>query len=432
MPSKYYKKYIRIPPGESIDIRNILPIINHPLFQRLLHVSQLGSELVVFPGATHTRFEHALGVYSKALRFCNRMAQEGFLTTYEAKNVPLFALLHDIGHGPFSHMVEQLTPYNHDRNGYKVVDDLKKEIEKCGGDPAFIKNMFLRKNPLCRIIFDKNLGMDKLDYLERDVYHTGFGQRPDIESIFNYLVYMKGRMVIDKKSLEAAKQMQRLYIYMFREVYMHKSSQIASRFFQKTVALWLEVDKVKISDLWHLTDQELLAKLYTSKDERIKFLYQCYRNRIMPSTGLVVRLDKKKSKERVAGKDIKVLGADRKFFDNFLEQATPQNLEYLESAIAAKLGIPAHTIYVVPTTDLRRFIPEDIIYHDEDKLFSLKENQSEYFEGLKAELEDYLAVRVAIIGSRRLIYDHADTIEQILKKPIPAHDHGADNLKLTI
>src|SRR5258708_23415782 len=120
MPSKYYKKYIRIPPGESIDIRDILPIINHPRFQRLLHVSQLGSELVVFPGATHSRFEHALGVYSKALKFCTRMAEEGFITTFEARNVPIFVLLHDIGHGPFSHTIEALTSYNHDKNGFKI------------------------------------------------------------------------------------------------------------------------------------------------------------------------------------------------------------------------------------------------------------------------------------------------------------------------
>ena len=82
MPSKYYKKYIRIPPGDSIDIRNILPVINHPLFQRLLHISQLGTTLMVFPGATHNRLEHALGVYAKATRFCRKMAREGFLTKF--------------------------------------------------------------------------------------------------------------------------------------------------------------------------------------------------------------------------------------------------------------------------------------------------------------------------------------------------------------
>src|SRR3989344_4448694 len=209
MPSKFYKKYIRIPPSESIDIRDIMPVIHHPLFQRLLHISQLGTTLTVFPGASHNRFEHALGVYGKTGKFCQKMAEEGFLTKHEAKNIALFGLLHDVGHGPFSHVIEELTPLSgdEDENGLKVLELLKPAIKKCGGDYEFIKSLMMHQKPLYKIVMDKNVGMDKLDYLERDTFHTGFGQRPDIESIFNYLVYLKGNLVIDKKSLEAAKQM---------------------------------------------------------------------------------------------------------------------------------------------------------------------------------------------------------------------------------
>ena len=121
MSNKYYKKYIRIPPSESIDIRDIMPIVHHPLFQRLLHVLQLGANLGVFPGASHNRFEHALGVYGKTSLFCERLVREDFLTKYQAKNISLFGLLHDIGHGPFSHVIEELTPVDHDKNGFKIV-----------------------------------------------------------------------------------------------------------------------------------------------------------------------------------------------------------------------------------------------------------------------------------------------------------------------
>ncbi|MDP3697589.1 MAG: HD domain-containing protein, partial [Candidatus Taylorbacteria bacterium] len=204
--NKFYKKYIRIPPSESIDIRDIIPIIHHPLFQRLLHISQLGTTLNVFPGATHNRFEHALGVYGKTKRFTRRMVEDGFLTPHEARNVSLFGLLHDIGHGPFSHVLEELTPLSgdEDENGLVVLKLLKNEIKAAGGDYEFIRKLAAHKSPLYKIVMDKNVGMDKLDYLERDVYHTGFGQMPDIESLFNYLVYLKGSLVIDKKSLEAA------------------------------------------------------------------------------------------------------------------------------------------------------------------------------------------------------------------------------------
>jgi len=249
--NKFYKKYIRIPPNDSIDIRQIMPIINHPHFQRLLRISQLGMTLTVFPGAVHNRFEHALGVYDKTRRFCRKMVNQGFLTDFEAKNIALFGLMHDIGHGPFSHVIEELTPISgdEDENGLVILKYFKKEIKQAGGDYEFIKKIASHKTPLYKIVMDKNVGMDKLDYLERDTYHTGFGQRPDIESLFNYLIYFKGKLVIDKKSLEAAKQMQRLYIYMYKEVYLHKSALISQRFLQKMVSILLGLENIDPAEL---------------------------------------------------------------------------------------------------------------------------------------------------------------------------------------
>src|SRR3989338_9978755 len=156
MESGRYKKYIRIPPGVSIDVRNILPIINHPLFQRLLHVGQLGTTLSVFPGATHNRFEHALGVYHKTRNFCQRLITDYILNHKEALNISLFGLLHDIGHGPFSHVIEELTPFDHDKNGALIVGQLEKEIKEAGGDPKFIKELFNRKSKFYKIVMDKN------------------------------------------------------------------------------------------------------------------------------------------------------------------------------------------------------------------------------------------------------------------------------------
>ncbi len=418
MPSKYYKKYIRIPPNESIDIKNIMPIIHHPLFQRLLRISQLGTTLTVFPGANHNRFEHALGVYGKAMRFCQKMAQEGFLTQFEARNVSLFGLLHDIGHGPFSHVIEELTPLSgdEDENGLKVLAFLKNEVKKSGGDYDFIKSLFTHKKPLYKIIMDKNVGMDKLDYLERDTYHTGFGQRPDIESLFNYLVYLKGKLVIDKKSLEAAKQMQRLYIYMYKEVYLHKSALISQRFIQKMISMWFNMEKVDPGDLWMMNDEELMAKIYNHPDKRLQFLYQSYKSRSLPRTGLVIRLKERKYNERIAGKAIRVEGENKEFFSKFLKHSSPQGLEVLEEAVAKSMGVASYKIVIVPTLTPWRFAPEDILYHDDGKILSLKANYPQYFEALKTELNDYMAVRVCIIGDRGLIYKNYKKVLATIKK----------------
>lgn len=418
--NKFYKKYIRIPPNESIDIRTISAIINHPLFQRLLHISQLGTTQTVFPGAVHNRFEHALGVYGKTKRFSRRMVEEGFLTSYEAKNVSLFGLLHDIGHGPFSHVLEEITPLSgdEDENGLRVLPFFKKEIKKAGGDYDFIRKIASHKNPLYKIVMDKNVGMDKLDYLERDTYHTGFGQQPDIESIFNYLVYLRGKLVIDKKSLEAAKQMQRLYIYMYKEVYLHKSALISQRFLQKMVSMMLEREKLDPSNLWRMNDKELIALIYKNPDKKIQFLYDSYKNRNLPRAGLVIRLKNREFKERIAGKEIKVIGEDKNFFKRFMKHSTPSDLEQLESMVGQPIRVPAHKIVIVPTLTPWRFVPEDILYHDNGRIMSLKDTQREYFEALKAEMDDYMAIRVCIVGDRKLIYKNSEVIYNIVKKTL--------------
>src|SRR3989344_1887629 len=375
MKNRYYKKFIRIPPNESIDIRNIMSIIHHPLFQRLLRIAQLGSNIIVFPGASHNRFEHAMGVYSKTTLFCERLVKEGSLNPHQAKNISLFGLLHDIGHGPFSHVIEGVTPISgdEDENGLNVLKHLKRAIKQSGGDYDFIKKLSAHKSPFYKIVMDKNLGMDKLDYLERDVYHTGFGQRPDIKSVFDYLTFIKGNLVIDKKSLEAAKQMQRLYMYMYKEFYLHKSSQISQRFLEKMIAIWIKIDKIDPAKLWLLSDNELLAHIYKHENPALKFLYQSYKDRNLPKTGLVIRLKDRQFRERISGKKIKVVGEDKKFFDDFGKYSSFKKFEKIEDLIGRSLGIEAYKIVVVPMITPWRFVPEDILYHDNGKIFSLKE-----------------------------------------------------------
>ena len=373
---------------------------------------------MVFPGASHNRFEHALGVYDKTTRFSKKMVEEGFLTAYEAKNVSLFGLMHDIGHGPFSHVLEELTPVNHDKNGMKIIGQLSSEIKKAGGDPKFVEKIFTRKNSLYRIVMDKNVGMDKLDYLDRDVYHTGFGQRPDIESLFNYLGYIKGKLVIDKKSLEAAKQMQKLYLYMYKEVYLHKSALISQRFLQKMVARFLRLENINPADIWLMNDYELLGKVSVSKNTELQFLHQCYKTRNLPRTGMVIRLKNKEFKERIAGKNIRVVGESHKFFEKFMRHSSPEDLERLEYMVGKLIGVPAYKIVIVPTLTPWRFVPEDILYHDNGRIFSSKATQKEYFEALRAEMSDYMAVRICIIGNRSILYENSNKIYRLIKKEI--------------
>ena len=263
---------------------------------------------------------------------------------------------------------------------------------------------------------DKNLGMDKLDYLERDVYHTGFGQRPDIKSVFDYLSFIDDHLVIDKKSLEAAKQIQRLYMYMYKEFYLHKSSQISQRFLEKMIAVWIKMDNIDPGKLWLMNDQELMAHIYMHKNPILKFLYQSYETRNLPKTGLVIRLKNRQSKERISGKKIEVIGEDKTFFDSFNKHSSFEDLEKLENLIGKALGTESYKIVVVPMLTPWRFVPEDILYHDDGNVFSLKKTNPEYFEAMRLETDDYVAVRVCIIGDRGLIYKNSELIHKLIKK----------------
>jgi HD superfamily phosphohydrolase len=415
---KFYRKYIRIPPNESVDVRRIINIVNHPIYQRLIRISQLGPTLNIFPGAVHNRFEHSLGVHNKTKKLCQRLVEDGVMKQSEAYNVSIFALLHDIGHGPFSHIIEELTPINHDRVGLKLINLMAEEIEKSGGSLDYIENLFKHKNPFYKIVMDKNMGTDKLDYLFRDIYHTGFGQIPDVETMLNYLTFIDGNLVIDKKSLESARQVQALYTYMFKQVYLHKSSMISQRYLQKMISLWLERSQFKPKDLWRLNDAELLAHLYLSDDKKIAEMYRSYVSRNLPMSGLVIRLKDRQFKERIAGKKIRLIGESQEFFDQFIKKSSPADLEKIESSIADYLKIDSSRIVVVPILTPWRFIPEDILYHDNGQIYSLRKTHKDYFDSLKCDLDDYIAVRVCIVGERELLYKKADQVYRLIKQSI--------------
>jgi hypothetical protein len=176
--------------------------------------------------------------------------------------------------------------------------------------------------------------------------------------------------------------------------------------------------KVDPMELWSLTDNELMSKIYTDPDERLKFLYTAYIRRNLPSAGLVFRIDTKQSRERLAGKKIKVIGEDQKFFDKVRKHSSPKGLEVMENKIAESIQVPAHMVIVVPTLSTWRFMPEDISYHDEGKILSLKKDQPEYFNSMGGELNSYLALRVSIIGDRDLIYNNAARIHNLIKRHI--------------
>ena len=136
----------------------------------------------------------------------------------------------------------------------------------------------------------------------------------------------------------------------------------------------------------------------------------------MPKTGLVIRLKNRQSKERISGKKIKVIGEDKLFFEKFAKRSSFVEIEKLESLIGQALKVESYKIVVVPMITPWRFVPEDILYHDDGNIFSLEKTHPDYFEAMKQEADDYVAVRICIIGDRSVIYKNSELIRKLIKK----------------
>lgn len=402
-------KWVPWPGIGQVNIREISPIVDDYYFRHLSDKKQLGFSYLVFPGAMYDRRQHAMGTYVLARKFSSRMVAQGVLTPYQAHNIGLFGLLHDIGHGPFSHVIEVFTATNHKEYGLKVLDKMADAIRACGGDVELIKNFMRHTDPAGKIVSDKNFGMDKLDYLVRDQEATNFGPniRRCVESVFNHLVYNSGELIVDLKALDAAIEVQRAYIYFYRNVHLEKSSYLIQRFMQKLMYQLLHTPKeeggIVEDELWEMVDGDVIHTLKKCRNETVKNGIAIFDKGVkhFPKTVLSIRLAGYEWLERRAGKPIQVVGARKEFFDKFFERSKAGDLEQVEAMVAKALGVESWKVAVSHIVEKRRFVPEDIKFFDGPKTYSLKEQDPRYFDLLKEELDKYLCVRICVVPEHR-------------------------------
>lgn len=402
-------KWIPWPGIGQVDKQKIAPIVDNHYFRRLSDKKQLAFAYLVFPGATHDRRQHSMGAYVKTQEFTNRMVERGFLTPKEAWNLSLYALLHDIGHGPFSHIIEVFTKGNHKEYGIQTLHKMAADVKRCGGNPALIEKYMSRKDPAWQIVSDKNFGIEKMDYLVRDQEATEFGPniRRCVESVFNHLEYRDGRLVVDIKALDAAIEIQRAYIYFYRNVHLEKSAYIIQRFMQKLMYQLLHTPQkqggITESELWDMVDGDLIHALKQCQHEMVQNGIAIFDRgvRHFPKTALSIRLTNYGWLERRAGKKIKVFEIEKSFFDKFFTRSSAADLEKIETKIARILGVSNWQVAVSHIVEKNRFIPQDVTLFDGPKLYSLKEQDPSYFELLERELDKYLCVRVCISPQHR-------------------------------
>jgi uncharacterized protein len=224
--------------------RLLLKLINAKEFQRLRRIKQLGVSNFVFPGADHTRFAHCIGVMNTAKMFLNR------LETVLGKAVPedqrtavlAAALLHDVGHGPFSHAFEKITGEDHEKRTREIITDTSTEVNRTLGGSADVLDGFFSEDVeegtseqgalpryLTQIV-SSQLDADRFDYLLRDSYATGTGYGQfDFKWLLQNLFLQEAptRFYLGYKASLAVEQYVYSRYHMYRAVYFHKTTRAA-------------------------------------------------------------------------------------------------------------------------------------------------------------------------------------------------------------
>lgn len=234
LPTNNKLKIFNDPIYGFITIPNslIFDIIQHKYFQRLRRISQMGLSYLVYPGAHHTRFHHALGSMHLMQKAINVLRFKGVVISEDEENGLLVAiLLHDIGHGPFSHAMEHSIVNNisHEEISLRFMEELNKEFN---GSLTLAISIFKGEYPrkfMCELI-SSQLDMDRADYLKRDSFYTGVAEgNINSERLITMLNVVDNKLVIEEKGIYSVEKFLVARRFMYWQVYLHKTGLVAEQ-----------------------------------------------------------------------------------------------------------------------------------------------------------------------------------------------------------
>ena len=233
-------------------------IINTEEFQRLRSIKQLGCCNYVFPSATHTRFEHSIGVYHLASKYIEILKNETLFTECQIKCILCAALIHDLGHGPYSHLFDELfdESKNHE---YRSIQIFKKMNEKYNlhftdDEIDIIYRMIDPKKDkipkderyIYQIVSNKNgIDVDRFDYLMRDIHMTGLNYGIEYQRIMNYSEVIDGKIKYSDKVKTNIEDFFHIRFIMYREVYNHKKVRSLEHMMKEYLKLTEEQINIK-------------------------------------------------------------------------------------------------------------------------------------------------------------------------------------------
>ncbi|MEM2282536.1 MAG: HD domain-containing protein [Candidatus Hadarchaeales archaeon] len=280
--------------------------------QRLRGVRQLGLASLVFPGANHTRFEHALGVAHLSRIFASELGVE------EARLLQCAALLHDIGHPPFSHTLEfqmlDHTGKTHEQVALELIEGeitLASNLPTCGGvlrkegiDPAMVCDLISGSHPKSYLsqLLHGEIDVDQMDYLLRDSHFTGVALGMiDLPRLRRVLRISRGRLVVEEDGIEAVEGFLTARNLMYSSVYFHRTVRIAELMLANAVELLVREG----TNPYLLTEWQLFSKLEALGGHASEMVRRaCYRELFKP----VYLVERKKLSRKLLSKIKRMFG----------------------------------------------------------------------------------------------------------------------------
>jgi uncharacterized protein len=346
---------IRDPLWDTIHVDAVARrVIDTAAFQRLRYIRQLGHAHLVYPGATHTRFDHAVGVYHlarRALRVLEERGELGVVDPVDCRVMPLAALLHDIGHYPFSHALEELEadrlPGHHEALVGRFLRDpaLAAALADVAPDAAVRIEDLIRgrsRSPLQGLV-SGSLDLDKIEYLKRDARFCGvpYGE-VDVDRLLHALTLLPDpagggvEIGVREKGLAALESLLFAKYQMFRNVYWHHAVRAATVLYKRLVSDALESGLVTGDDLVGATDEGLMHMLAersrqggSAAERSVAAGVAALRARRLP----------KRAVEVSAGEFADGAAAGWASVDSALKRR-------VEERLAAELGLPAGALYL--------------------------------------------------------------------------------------
>ena len=236
----------------------IFELIEHRYFQRLRRISQMGMSYLVYPGAHHTRFQHAIGAMHLMQKAVQTLVFKGVkISAEESEALYIAILLHDIGHGPFSHAMEHsiVEGIDHESISLLFMSELNKEFNNRLTLAIQIFSDNYHRNFFYQLISGQ-LDMDRLDYLKRDSFYTGVSEGSiNSERLISMLNVVADKLVVEEKGIYSVEKFIIARRLMYWQVYLHKTSLVAEQLLTRLLkrAKYLVTNEVVINASKHLS-----------------------------------------------------------------------------------------------------------------------------------------------------------------------------------